>query len=212
MPVRLGAGAGATSTGRPGAGPRQGWCRTSPSALLANDPATLQLQLDALARFCTDCDMDGQPGQNQGVGVQLRAGLAAGQPASPSTPGSSRGSQWNRPSSTSTWGSSLTPSRVQCRASPTGRLWAPRAGSHPGHVRQQPNSDITDPSVRLHLWQQAGAAGGQLHQHADRRVQHRWHLALPLGAHCPPDVLLQHLDEQAKQGGAQAVAHQHPYE
>jgi hypothetical protein len=53
-----------------------------------------------------------------------------------------------------------------------------------------------------------------VHQHADRRAQHRRHLALPLGAHCCFDVLLQHLDEQAKQSGAQGVAlpdaHQNP--
>jgi hypothetical protein len=52
--------------------------------LLGSDPATLQLQLDALAQFGTDWDMRCQPGQNQGGGVQLGRGWGPGSQPCPS--------------------------------------------------------------------------------------------------------------------------------
>ena len=46
-----------------------------------------------------------------------------------------------------------------------------------------------------------------IHQlHVDCLAQYIWHPPLPVRAHRTLDVLLQHLDEQAKQGWAEGVA------
>jgi hypothetical protein len=119
--------------------------------LLANDPATLQRQLDALAQFCTDWDMAVNLAKTKVLVYDsgTRGGRAAtvpqhtwafqGQPVEQVQQYKYLGLIFD-----ATRGFSTAPAQLAA----AGRR---ALGAAQGMCA---NSDITDPSIRLHLWQQ----------------------------------------------------------
>ena len=119
--------------------------------LLANDPATLQLQLDALAQFCTDWDMAVNLAKTKVVVFNS----------------SQQGSQAAAPPQ-HTWVFQGQPVEQATQYKYLGLIFDAAKGfcTAPGQLATAgrralgavqgmcANSDIDDPSIRLHLWQQ----------------------------------------------------------